>query len=94
MTTSGYLTSQYLNNLTSPFNTEIAFNELTQSDLGKEVINKLWVNRDKSNPDFGRSEVTTWNVDTIPTTALSCQVYSKNYLTVDCISRLFLPRRR
>jgi Domain of unknown function (DUF4114)/YHYH protein len=64
----------HLNNLTSPFNTEIAFNELTQSNLGKEVINKLWVNRDKSNPDFGRSEVTTWNVDTIPTSIVGIQV--------------------
>jgi hypothetical protein len=74
MTTSGYLTSEYLNNLTSPFNTETAFDDLTQSDLGKEVINKLWVNRDQSNPDFGRSEVTTWDVDTIPTSIVGIQV--------------------
>jgi hypothetical protein len=74
MATSGYLTTEYLDNLTAPFNTEAAFNELTQSELGQEVITNLWVNRDKTNPDFGQSEVTTWDIDSIPTSIAGIQV--------------------
>jgi hypothetical protein len=74
MTTSGYLTSEFIANLTSPFNTEVEFNELIQSDLGQEIITNLWVNRDKSNPDFGQAEDTTWAVNTIPSSILGIQV--------------------
>jgi hypothetical protein len=74
MATSGYLTTEYLANLTAPFNTEIAFNGLTQSDLGKEVITNLWVNRDKTNPDFGQAEDASWAVNTIPSGILGIQV--------------------
>jgi hypothetical protein len=74
MATSGYLTTQYLANLTAPFNTDAAFTELTQSDLGKEVITNLWVNRDKTNPDFGQAADTTWAVNTIPSDILGIQV--------------------
>jgi hypothetical protein len=53
MATSGYLTSEYLDNLTTPFNNQSTFDELLQTDLGQEIISKLWVHRDKTNPDFG-----------------------------------------
>jgi hypothetical protein len=71
MSTSGYLTSEYLANLTSPFNATNTFNGLTQSDLGQEVITNLWVNRNKTNPDFGQAEDTTWAVNTIPSDGVS-----------------------
>jgi YHYH protein len=74
MATSGYLTTEYLANLAAPFNTEIAFNELTQSNLGQEVITNLWVNRDKTNPDFAQSPVAVWDIDGIPTSIVGIQV--------------------
>jgi YHYH protein len=72
--TSGYLTAEYLPNLTAPFNNQGLSSRLLQTQLGKEVISKLWVNRDKSNPDFGQTEVTTWNIDSIPTSIVGIQV--------------------
>jgi YHYH protein/von Willebrand factor type D domain len=74
MTTSGYLTSDYLNNLTSPFNDQSVFDELLQTDLGQEIISKLWVNRDKTNPDFGQTDVTFWDIGDIPTSIVGIQV--------------------
>jgi YHYH protein len=74
MTTSGYLTPEYLNNLTAPFSDRAEFDRLLQTDLGQEIISKLWVNRDKTNPDFGQTEVTTWDIDTIPTSIVGIQI--------------------
>jgi YHYH protein/von Willebrand factor type D domain len=74
MTTSGYLTSDYLNNLTAPFNDESTFAQFLQTDLGQEIISKLWVNRDKTNPDFGQTDVTFWDIGGIPTSIVGIQV--------------------
>jgi hypothetical protein len=74
MTTSGYLTTEYLNNLTSPFNDQATFDELLQTDLGQEIISKLWVNRDKTGPDFGQIDVTFWDIGDIPTSIVAIQV--------------------
>jgi YHYH protein/von Willebrand factor type D domain len=74
MTTSGYLTPDYLNNLTAPFNEESTFAQFFQTDLGQEIISKLWVNRDKTNPDFGQTDVTFWDIGGIPTSIVGIQV--------------------
>jgi hypothetical protein len=74
MTTSGYLTPEYLNNLTVPFNDRATFDQFLQTDLGQEVISKLWVNRDKTNPDFGQTDVTFWDIGDIPTSIVAIQV--------------------
>ncbi len=74
MTTSGYLTTEYLNNLTLPFNNQSTFDELLQTDLGQEIISKLWVNRDKTSPDFGQTDVTFWDIGDIPTSTVAIQV--------------------
>jgi hypothetical protein len=74
MTTSGYLTTEYLNNLTSPFNNQSTFDQLLQTDLGQQIISKLWVNRDKTSPDFGQTDVTFWDIGDIPTSIVAIQV--------------------
>jgi hypothetical protein len=74
MATSGYLTSEYLDNLTTPFNDQLTFDQLLQTDLGQEIVSKLWVNRDKTNPDFGQAEITTWSINDIPSDILAIQV--------------------
>lgn len=73
-TTSGYLTLEYLQNLTPPFNNQATFGELLQTDLGQEIISKLWVNRDKLNPDFGSTEVEEWDIDGIPSSLLRIKI--------------------
>jgi hypothetical protein len=73
-TTSGYLTLEYLENLTAPFNDQATFEQLTQTDIWKEVIGNLWVNRDKSDPDFGSSAVEEWDLEGIPTSIVGIQV--------------------
>jgi Ca2+-binding RTX toxin-like protein len=74
MATSGYLTSDYLSNLTAPFNNQVEFDQILQTDLGQEVIANLWVNRDKTNPDFAQSPVTTWDIDGILSSIVGIQV--------------------
>ncbi len=73
-TTSGYLTLEYLENLTEPFNDPATFEQLTETDIWKEVVGNLWVNRDKSDPDFGSSAVEEWDLDGIPTSIVGIQI--------------------
>ena len=75
-TTSGYLNTKFINNLSEPFNRPKKFNELTKTSIWQEVMAYLWVNRDKQAPSFASADSQEWNqvASVIPANVVGIQV--------------------
>ncbi len=73
---AGMLTSNNMNLLSNPFNDQESFTQLSSSDIWKNVIANLWVNRDQAVPCFGMSDTSYWTkaVSVIPADIIGLQI--------------------
>lgn len=74
-TTSGYLSGKTTSDLSAPFSSVAGFAGLEKTDVWKNVISQLLVNRDKKEPCFGISDTELWTavVSKIPADTVAVQ---------------------